>query len=47
MNRSFTIGQLAKAVDVNVGTIRYYERPGLIVQLAKPVQLAMNTSKLW
>ena len=26
----YTIGQLAKAAEVNVETIRYYERRGLI-----------------
>lgn len=34
----FTIGQLAKAAEVNVETVRYYERQGLIKQPAKPVQ---------
>ncbi|AQS39297.1 Hg(II)-responsive transcriptional regulator [Shewanella psychrophila] len=34
----FTIGQLAKAVEVNVETVRYYERQGLIKQPPKPVQ---------
>lgn len=38
MNRSFTIGQLAKAADVNVETIRYYERRGLIAQPPKPAE---------
>ncbi|WP_461480649.1 Hg(II)-responsive transcriptional regulator [Porticoccus sp.] len=36
MNRSFTIGQLAIAADVNVETIRYYERRGLVAQPPKP-----------
>ena len=30
MNENHTIGQLAKAAEVNVETIRYYERRGLI-----------------
>jgi DNA-binding transcriptional MerR regulator len=30
--RNFTIGKLAKAANVGVETIRYYERRGLIVQ---------------
>jgi MerR family mercuric resistance operon transcriptional regulator len=38
MNENHTIGQLAKAAGVNVETIRYYERRGLIAQPAKPVQ---------
>jgi MerR family mercuric resistance operon transcriptional regulator len=31
-----TIGRLAKAADVNVETIRYYQRIGLIEEPAKP-----------
>jgi len=31
-----TIGQLAKAAGVNVETIRYYERRGLLTQPEKP-----------
>ena len=34
----YTIGQIAKQADVNVETIRYYERKGLIEQPAKPMQ---------
>lgn len=33
-----TISKLAKAAGVNVETIRYYERRGLIEQPAKPAQ---------
>jgi MerR family mercuric resistance operon transcriptional regulator len=33
-----TIGQLAKAADVNVETIRYYQRIGLITEPEKPGQ---------
>jgi len=33
---SLTIGQLAKKAAVNVETIRYYERRGLIVRPVKP-----------
>lgn len=33
---TYTIGQLAKVATVNVETIRYYERRGLIVQPPKP-----------
>ena len=32
-----TIGRLAKLVDVNVETIRYYQRIGLIVEPASPL----------
>jgi Hg(II)-responsive transcriptional regulator len=32
MMDSFTIGQLAKTVQVNVETVRYYERRGLLQQ---------------
>ena len=34
----FTIGHLAKAAGVNVETIRYYQRIGLINEPAKPQQ---------
>lgn len=34
----FTIGQLARAADVNVETIRYYQRIGLIDEPEKPAQ---------
>lgn len=33
---TYTIGQLAKAATVNVETIRYYERRGLVAQPPKP-----------
>ncbi len=36
MKNPFTIGLLAKAADVNIETIRYYERRGLIDQPVKP-----------
>jgi MerR family transcriptional regulator, mercuric resistance operon regulatory protein len=38
MNLSYSIGQLAKAADVNVETIRYYERLGLVMRPTKPDQ---------
>lgn len=38
MTSHYTIGQLAKAAGVNVETIRYYERQGLITQPPKPAQ---------
>ena len=34
----FTIGQVAKAANVNVETIRFYERRGLVVQPPTPSQ---------
>ncbi len=34
----YTISQLAKSAGVNVETIRYYERQGLIEQPLKPIQ---------
>lgn len=36
MARAMTIGQLAKAAGVNVETVRYYQRRGLIPEPAKP-----------
>ncbi|HFE37629.1 MAG TPA: Hg(II)-responsive transcriptional regulator [Gammaproteobacteria bacterium] len=33
---SLTIGRLAKAAEVNVETIRYYQRVGLLTEPAKP-----------
>jgi len=35
--KNFTIGQLAKKAQVNVETIRYYERRGLITYLPRRV----------
>lgn len=37
-NKSLTIGFLAKAADVNIETIRYYQRIGIISEPAKPAQ---------
>jgi len=34
--KSLTIGFLAKAADVNIETIRYYQRIGLITEPVKP-----------
>ena len=36
--KNLTIGFLAKAVDVNIETIRYYQRIGLITEPEKPAQ---------
>lgn len=36
MKSTTTIGKLAKLADINIETIRYYERIGLIEQPAKP-----------
>ncbi|MGH8724120.1 MAG: MerR family transcriptional regulator [Burkholderiales bacterium] len=37
MSSSLTIGAIAKAADVNVETIRYYQRLGLVEEPAKPL----------
>lgn len=37
MSEPVTIGRLARAAAVNVETVRYYERVGLIAQPPKPV----------
>lgn len=37
-NKPLTIGALAKAANVNIETIRYYQRIGLISEPVKPVQ---------
>lgn len=37
MPESFTIGTLAKAADVNVETVRYYQRRGLPREPARPL----------
>jgi MerR family mercuric resistance operon transcriptional regulator len=34
--KTFTIGTLAKKAEVNVETIRFYQRRGLLVQPVKP-----------
>lgn len=36
MQEGMTIGRLAKAAGVNVETVRYYQRRGLIVEPSKP-----------
>lgn len=36
-NKSFTIGALARTAGVNVETIRYYQRRGLLPKPGKPV----------
>lgn len=36
--KTFTIGFLAKAAGVNIETIRYYQRIGLITEPVKPLQ---------
>ena len=37
MNEPLSIGSLAKAADVNVETIRYYQRRGLLDEPSKPL----------
>lgn len=34
---TFTIGSLAKATDVHIETIRYYQRRGLVAEPSKPL----------
>jgi MerR family mercuric resistance operon transcriptional regulator len=34
---SFTIGRLAQLADVNIETVRFYERKGLLIQPIKPL----------
>ena len=36
MNKPLTIGHLARAADVNIETVRYYQRVGLIQEPHKP-----------
>jgi MerR family mercuric resistance operon transcriptional regulator len=38
LDTSLTIGQLAKTAGINIETIRYYQRIGLIEEPAKPAQ---------
>ena len=45
MNENYTIGQLAEAASVNVETIRYYERRGLIAQPPKPTEGSRTYSR--
>ena len=33
------IGQLAKSADINIESVRFYERKGLIVQPKKPLKV--------
>lgn len=36
-NPPLTIGRLAKAADVNIETVRHYQRKGLVVEPEKPM----------
>ncbi|VAW63062.1 hypothetical protein MNBD_GAMMA08-413 [hydrothermal vent metagenome] len=38
MRKRLTIGNLAKAADVNIETIRYYQRIGLLTEPQKPAE---------
>ncbi len=38
MTEQLTIGRLARAAGVNIETIRYYQRIGLIDEPVKPIQ---------
>ncbi len=37
MNKPLTIGRIARTAGVNVETIRYYQRVGIVVEPAKPL----------
>ena len=37
MGKTMTIGKLANAVGISVETIRFYQRQGLVIQPAKPL----------
>jgi MerR family mercuric resistance operon transcriptional regulator len=37
MDRSLTIGRLARAAGVNVETVRYYQRRGLVAEPERPL----------
>ena len=39
--RSMTIGALAKAANIGVETIRYYQRRGLVAEPDKPYGLSL------
>lgn len=45
-NQVFTIGGLAQAAGVNVETVRYYQRVGMLAQPAKPLQGARRYGPL-
>jgi MerR family transcriptional regulator, mercuric resistance operon regulatory protein len=38
MTRTYTIGELAAAASVNVETVRYYQRRGLLREPARPLR---------
>jgi len=38
MNKPLTIGHLARATEVNIETVRYYQRIGLVAEPVKPAQ---------
>jgi MerR family transcriptional regulator, mercuric resistance operon regulatory protein len=38
MQKSLTIGHLAKAADVNIETVRYYQRIALLTEPEKPIE---------
>lgn len=38
MNKPLTIGHIARAAGVNVETIRYYQRVGILIEPAKPIE---------
>lgn len=47
MEERFTIGKLAKAVNINVQTIRYYERSGLLMPVGRKGSYSQSGYRLY
>jgi len=45
MDRSLTIGRLARAAGVNVETVRYYQRRGLVAEPKRPLNSVRRYSE--
>lgn len=45
MDRSLTIGQVARAAGVNVETVRYYQRRGLVAEPERPLNSVRRYSE--
>jgi MerR family transcriptional regulator, mercuric resistance operon regulatory protein len=45
MDRSLTIGQVARAASVNVETVRYYQRRGLVAEPERPLNSVRRYSE--
>jgi MerR family mercuric resistance operon transcriptional regulator len=45
MDRSLTIGRLARAAGVNVETVRYYQRRGLVAEPERPLNSVRRYSE--